>query len=145
MIDLFIPGRPVAKGRPRFNRKTGAVITPKTTRDFEKWIAMNARVNLGEFEPLGGPVHLRVEFLFPRPKKPAKGHVLHGNPGRAWLAWRPDLSNIIKAVEDGLNGIAYSDDSQIVSITALKLYAAENEQAGTRVTITQAEEVHRGI
>lgn len=142
MIDLFIPGRPVAKGRPRFNRKTGAVITPRTTRDFEKWIAMNARVNLGDFEPLGGPVHLRLEFLFPRPKAPPKSHVLHKHPGRAWLASRPDLSNIVKGVEDALNGIAYLDDSQIVSLVALKYYAAANEKAGTRVTIT---EVHRGI
>jgi Holliday junction resolvase RusA-like endonuclease len=33
---------------------------------------------------------------------------------------KPDASNILKLVEDALNGIAYKDDSQIVASIPLK-------------------------
>ena len=36
---------------------------------------------------------------------------------------KPDLDNMVKAVGDAMNGIAYSDDSQIVSLKARKVYA----------------------
>jgi Holliday junction resolvase RusA-like endonuclease len=36
---------------------------------------------------------------------------------------RPDYDNISKAVSDALNGLAYSDDGQIVSASIEKLYS----------------------
>jgi Holliday junction resolvase RusA-like endonuclease len=38
---------------------------------------------------------------------------------------KPDLSNVLKAVEDGLNGIAYKDDAQIVSLIVDKFWSDE--------------------
>ena len=35
---------------------------------------------------------------------------------------KPDADNIAKIVCDGLNGIAYTDDKQIVSLTVLKVW-----------------------
>ena len=34
---------------------------------------------------------------------------------------RPDIDNILKAVLDGLNGVAYEDDSQVVRVTCRKM------------------------
>ena len=36
---------------------------------------------------------------------------------------KPDIDNIIKAVLDGLNGVAFKDDAQVVFISAQKLYS----------------------
>ena len=36
---------------------------------------------------------------------------------------KPDIDNIIKAVLDALNGIAYKDDTQVVQVMAQKKYA----------------------
>ena len=35
---------------------------------------------------------------------------------------KPDADNIAKIICDGLNGIAYKDDKQIVSLTVLKVW-----------------------
>ena len=36
---------------------------------------------------------------------------------------KPDLDNIIKAIADSLNGIAYKDDAQIVELKSKKFYS----------------------
>jgi len=36
---------------------------------------------------------------------------------------KPDLDNIAKIILDSLNGIAYKDDSQVVSLTVIKHYS----------------------
>jgi Holliday junction resolvase RusA-like endonuclease len=36
---------------------------------------------------------------------------------------KPDIDNLIKSVCDGLNGVAYKDDSQIVKLTSSKIFA----------------------
>lgn len=38
---------------------------------------------------------------------------------------KPDLDNIVKIVMDGLNKTAYSDDKQVVILTAGKKYSDE--------------------
>ena len=35
---------------------------------------------------------------------------------------KPDLDNVLKAVLDGLNGIAFVDDSQVVNVCMAKHY-----------------------
>lgn len=37
----------------------------------------------------------------------------------------PRIDHIIKSVEDGMNGIVYVDDSQIVELVCAKYYALE--------------------
>ena len=37
---------------------------------------------------------------------------------------KPDINNIIKAVLDGLNGVAYEDDKQVVEAIGRKYYTA---------------------
>ena len=36
---------------------------------------------------------------------------------------KPDIDNIVKVVADALNGIAYADDKQIVSLVVEKYYS----------------------
>lgn len=47
---------------------------------------------------------------------------------------KPDCSNMVKLVEDALNGVAWRDDSQIVSLGVRKRYAEKPE---TRLTIKE--------
>ena len=45
----------------------------------------------------------------------------------------PDVDNILKIVLDGLNGVAYADDSQVVEAACRKHYDGEKEGLEVRV------------
>ena len=52
-------------------------------------------------------------------------------------ARRRDADNVLKAVMDGLNGVAYDDDSRVVKATVTK--AIDREQPRTEVTVRYVE------
>ena len=68
----------------------------------------------GRTVPLTGPVALELVF--------ARGL---GVAGKRKATSRPDLTNLQKACEDALNGFAFLDDAQVVSVRASKITAAE--------------------
>lgn len=112
MVKFTIQGKPQPKQRPRFSK--GHVYTPRDTLDYEKLVGLC-------FIQAGGklslkPIEMRVVAFYN-----IKGHVIG-----EYKTTRPDLSNIIKSIEDGLNGIAYKDDAQIVSIKAEKRIGENN-------------------
>jgi Holliday junction resolvase RusA-like endonuclease len=51
---------------------------------------------------------------------------------------RRDLDNVVKAVCDGLNGVAYADDCQVTSIKAERVQGSE-ERAEVEVRYPPAE------
>jgi Holliday junction resolvase RusA-like endonuclease len=92
---------PVAKERPRLG-KYGNAYTPYETRVFEN----NVKLLASRYRPeklLDGPLRLTVMFYVRCPAKPK-----YSMPAVA-----PDLSNYMKSLEDGLNGVIWSDDSRI--------------------------------
>jgi Holliday junction resolvase RusA-like endonuclease len=120
---------PVPKARPRFNRKTGRVRTPKRTTNFEKAIKKKVQRQLGEdydFPMFGENVGVLVQadFVFERPKRLMRKK----DPlGLVWKTTLPDSDNLVKAVLDGLNGVLWHDDRQVVDVRIRKFYA---EKAG---------------
>lgn len=114
---------PVGKQRPKF-RKIGNFVqtyTPKKTVDFEQQVRKAAEKAMGGMEPLETPVALYcyVRLLPGRsfPKKRLEA-CLNGFERPK----KPDLDNVVKAVQDALNGVIYKDDAQIVSLHATKKY-----------------------
>lgn len=89
-----VPGRPRGKERPRMGRN-GRFYTPKTTREYEELVACFARMAYKE-KPTKHPVRLDL--------------IIRSSKSRA------DISNILKSIEDGMNGIVYIDDRQIKEI-----------------------------
>jgi Holliday junction resolvase RusA-like endonuclease len=68
-----------------------------------------------------GPLLLEIHAIYPYPKSAKITKSVW------WRSKRPDLSNIIKGVEDSLNTVAYEDDAQIALITASKEEAVIDE------------------
>lgn len=122
-IDLFIeiPGEPVGKGRPRFTRQ-GRAYTPGKTAKYENLIKLAFREKYPDWKPTDEPVEVYIRAEFPKPKSWSKKLRLISILTTIWKKSKPDLDNIIKSL-DGLNTIAWKDDSQIVHISASKFYS----------------------
>lgn len=117
MIHLTIPGEPVPQARPRLT-KTGIAYTPKKSKQYKERIRLFASAQMVGKTPLDGPLCLSVRVYRSVPKSRSKKWREGAKTGRERPIQKPDLDNYIKAVQDGLNGILWQDDSQIVCYAA---------------------------
>ncbi len=77
--------------------------------------------------PVTGPIELSVSFYLPYPKALTLAERRAASRGEYLPTGKPDLKNLIAAVEDSLTGIAWGDDSCVVSYGfAFKRYAVDS-------------------
>lgn len=81
-----------------------------------------------------GPVVALARFRLTRPRRLAD--TMAAEP--ALIV--PDLDKILRALLDGLNGVAYADDKQVTSIVATKGYASPLERPGVDVRVVAIED-----
>lgn len=126
-ISMIIPGQPVAKGRARITTVGGfaRAYTPAKTRSYENIVRNHAQeiMALRGLEPLEGPVALVLEAHLQIPASWSKKKTAEAIAGSIVPTSRPDLDNYIKAALDGLNEVVFKDDSQVVEISAKKVYS----------------------
>jgi Holliday junction resolvase RusA-like endonuclease len=132
MIHFTLNLKPQPKQRPRVT-KTGRAYTPQATREFESAIKIMASEHISE--PLKGALSLEVLFVYPRLKSEPKGRT-----ERKYKTTRPDLSNLVKSLEDGLEGVAFSDDAQICRTVSEKIHASIHEEAHIEVTLQELDQ-----
>ena len=123
-VQFTIPGKPFAKQRPRATRQ-GRVYTPAATVSFERQVGQIAATMFSA--PMAGPVRLTVEAYFPIPPSWSKRR--QAEAVGAWHVQKPDVDNVVKAICDGLNRIAWADDGQVAEVVARKRWAAGTGQA----------------
>lgn len=135
-MRFIVKGKPRGKGRPRTTTIAGHphIYTDGKTRAYEAEIR-SAFVAAGGIM-LTGPVVLRVRAEYAIPVSATARKRVEMLSGKAMPIVHPDLDNVLKAVQDALNGVAYKDDSQIVSIDAEKVYA---EQPSLKIEVTERE------
>ena len=126
---------PHGKERARQAMRNGYVhsYTPKKTVEFERAIAWAYKAAYrGAQMPQDAPLSINVTSYIPIPKSaPKRLRELYASE-RVYHTKKPDASNILKSVEDALNGIAYSDDAQIADTRSVKFYS---ERPRVEVTI----------
>lgn len=123
-VFFTIEGKPRGKERPKFNSKKKKCYTPDTTVEYEKLVKWSYRSQcksyyFGDKTPLK-MVLMIYYYIAKSDKKQVKKDKLNAHI-RPTLT--PDIDNVIKAVCDGLNGLAYKDDAQIVEVVAKKYYS----------------------
>jgi len=118
MINLIIPGEPIAKGRPRFS-KFGAH-TDEKTLNYETLVKELFIVS--KQERLEGMLAVRIDCYFTIPESASKKKKIAMENNTMRPTKKPDLDNIAKICLDALNKLAYKDDSQIVSLYIRKWY-----------------------
>tara|TARA_B100000029_G_scaffold199219_1_gene197595 strand:- start:170 stop:502 length:333 start_codon:yes stop_codon:yes gene_type:complete len=104
---FVVPGRPKAKGRPRFAR--GRAYTDKKTLEAEQRIA-----DAYEGPFFNGPVSVSCTFSRKRTVITITDLEEEISPLTA------DLDNLCKTIKDGLNGVAYADDRYVQKLAARK-------------------------
>ncbi|MEO0597599.1 MAG: RusA family crossover junction endodeoxyribonuclease [Chloroflexota bacterium] len=122
VIQFALDMKPQTKQRPRtYRTKTGKVrtVTPKATKQYEQAIAQSA--SLATDKPFAKGVKLSVSILIWRTD-----------------ARRADIDNICKSVMDGMEGVVYHNDSQVIELYS-RLHRKASK-AGVQVTVKQAQE-----
>jgi len=117
-----IQGEPHGKGRPRVTRGGKHTYTPKKTKEYENLVKQSFIAECGNQEPFETHVKMSLYMVFKVPKSASKKNRELMLNGTIRPTKKPDIDNIIKSVADGLNGLAYLDDKQIVEIKAIKWY-----------------------
>lgn len=121
MIEICVLGKPVAKGRPRFNRETGRAYTPAKTASFEAQLKYAALQVMGDRPPLDGPLVLEMDVVVPIAQSWPKKRQDAARTGAEMPTRKPDFDNYQKVV-DGLNLVVWLDDGQIVKSIFEKRY-----------------------
>jgi len=119
MLETYLPLAPVAWKRPG-NHKGRRFDAQAKTKD--EW--NHALVGLfPNIETSKAKLKVTMHFFIAMPKSWSKAkqremfHERHSS--------RPDLSNLVKFLEDAFNGSIWEDDSQIVEIHCMKQWAEE--------------------
>ncbi|SOY56827.1 RusA family crossover junction endodeoxyribonuclease [Cupriavidus taiwanensis] len=125
-ITFFVPGQPVAKGRPiagrGFNGRT-TLRTPEKTANYESLVKLACSQAMAGDGPLTEPLAIDLQVNVQIPASWPKKRQQAAEMGDIGATKKPDLDNIVKALCDGMNGIAYADDAQIVTLSARKVYS----------------------
>lgn len=130
-----VTGNPKGKDRPRFTTFRGIARTysTKATTEYERDVKAAYLHSYSNKEMLQGAIQAEIDafFIIPKstPKKNIREMLLKG------ATKKPDCDNIAKIILDALNGIAYNDDKQVVSLIVRKHYT----QFLPRVDVTLTE------
>lgn len=112
-----IPGPAVGKGRPRFGN--GRAFTDSKTVAYENLVALEAQAH--NIPWIEGNVKVDVvvaKQLLKTMSKKKKALALAG----VYASSKPDLDNVLKSILDGLNGVIYRDDSQVVAMSISRIW-----------------------
>lgn len=122
-----IDGEPVSKSRARFTKKGSKVqaYTPEKTHQAEQIVAWKFRAAAPGHKPDSEPTYGVMALFFSATRQ------------------RRDVDNMLKLILDGLNGVAWADDEQVVEVSGRKSYEPlYPEDARTEVVVYRVGMVH---
>ena len=126
-LKFEVPGSPIGQGRPKFSTINGHAVAydPEKSRNYKAYVRLLATQAMKEqgFTMIDGPCCLDIMAFFEVPKSKSKKFKERALLGLERPTKKPDLSNIVKGIEDALNGLAYKDDSLIVFLSVAKCYS----------------------
>lgn len=143
-VRFFVPGLALPQGSAKAFVVKGKARITSTTKGLAGWRERIALAAHGAGVPYReeGAVEVNMSFHFPRPKshyqnnKPNNKPILRESCAERPHVSRPDLDKLVRAVLDGLTGIAYRDDSQVTVLAASKLYAPEFGEPGVWIRVS---------
>jgi Holliday junction resolvase RusA-like endonuclease len=133
VLAFTVPGRLQAWQRAGMGK--GRFFTRDATRTAEGNVGWNAIQQCGKHTLLG-PLTLAVTVYSAVPASWARKRQRAALAGLLRPTGRPDCDNLLKTICDGLNGVLWGDDAQVVDAWVSKRFAAT---AYTTVVVGQYE------
>ena len=146
MVNFKIVGEIQTKQRPRarIRGNFAQVYTPKETVYYENYIKSEYQRQVNKW--FGNePLSIKIDCRFKAPKEVARLLKLGYN---IICDNQKDCDNLAKIICDGLNGIAYTDDRQIINLEVSKSYDLESEYVIVQLdyakgyNLKKAKEIH---
>ena len=126
-LKFEVPGSSIGQGRPKFSTINGhaKAYDPEKSRNYKAYVKLLATQAMKEqgFTMIDGPCCLDIMAFFEVPKSKSKKFKERALLGLERPTKKPDIDNIVKALQDALNGLAYKDDSSIVYLSVAKCYS----------------------
>lgn len=122
-MQIIIEGKPIPKKRPRFAKRGKFVTTYSAQKKEEEATKDILKREYGDYYPIKGAVYCKLLFYMPIPKSTSKKNRAEILEGRIKHTKKPDLDNLVKYINDCMNGIVFVDDSQIISSSEDKIYS----------------------
>lgn len=123
---FIVYGKPQGKARARtfYNKFAGRVtsFTPQQTVLYENLVKTCFQEANEKTFFNGEPITVQINAYFAVPKSKTKREKTAIDMGEIQPTKKPDADNIAKVICDALNGIAYRDDTQVISLKVRKVY-----------------------
>jgi len=139
-VEFIVPGDPISQGNMIQNRYGRIYDKTKGLREWRAKVTAQAQAAMKggyrrstsgpvELDIITGPVLLDVTFVLDRPKSTPKRQTPPAIK-------KPDLSKLVRAIEDSMTGVVYVDDAQIIETLSRKRLADIGEIPGAHILIT---------
>ncbi|NWA03738.1 RusA family crossover junction endodeoxyribonuclease [Pseudomonas gingeri] len=137
-VSFVVPGEAIGKGRPRVSTIGGhaRMFTPKKTANYETLISMAAHEAMAGRELIAGPVLIELRIVVSVAASWSKKKTAAALAGEVMPTKKPDTDNVLKAICDGINGVVFRDDVQVVDVFARKRFG---ETPGVSVRVVPLE------
>lgn len=128
VLDMRVDGQPAPQGSKKAFQRGSKIVLVEMSARVKPWrelVHAQAHSVLGSHTPTSGAVAVRIDFLMQAPKRRWRDLPLG----------RPDVDKLARAALDGLTGVAFADDSQVVDLHVTKRYAQAEESPGAHITV----------
>lgn len=139
VVYLWVPGEPIAQPRrwQVTNKKTGEAhsIEAPARHKVLPWkdsLRHHAAAAMAGRPPVDVPLRLNVQLLMPRPEKLRKPSLMDQVIPHTK---RPDADNCLKAIQDALTHIVWTDDDRISTVFVRKRYVRCTEAPGVLIQV----------
>lgn len=132
-ITFTIPGDVIPQGRPRFATKGRGgrplpfvkTYDPPKSTEYKKKVAMLAKIAMRGRSPMAGAVSVDLRLFRKCPVGMKKADRERAIKGQLCPIIGFDVDNSAKGIMDGMAGIVFGNDKQVVILHVEKHYAAE--------------------
>lgn len=132
MISFTVPGRAQPGGSKRAFVRGGHAVISDANPNVHAWrerVALAAAQAARAAKLLDCPLELDVAVEFQRPAghRNSRGELNKKGRETPYPASKPDTTKLVRAIEDALNGVVWTDDSRVVKQTASKSWGERDQ------------------